>query len=633
MASKAKVECSLNTTECILETITSILIEIREQNNEYNWDPLTFVFTAIIGIIAILVAGLAAFQAFLAAGPGRTKSGAYAIGPWSQLNRRKFDLTEMRFRTTSSTPIITMYSLNYSALRLECSLSSDQDPARLGKGEDEYFPATWLALLSHLSLDKTKLWDQVKITGADFIPSELSAVPAYGSIIFVVTLAMILSGGRGHLTVDQESGLPRVRYRYFNLIFRQHPLLGIIGFFEMYGEEPFRSRWHVEIYKRVLQAHGYLGIPDPRYGGIINTSISMDQEFSFVPCEGDDYMIQIADEIEERCPHTNQAPKPACLNVHDYVRDHINHFLFYGPFCLSTVSVPDLLPYFFPHKKARLRERLDTLLLQSRFWGIRSTAYCGLPPKLSANGADFRLQLINAAMSWARSSIRSDIDELKLRERDYKDCSAYLDKDAEVGRERMPNRWGVRDELRSLDSWLKQIEPYALCRIITLGFIGDGIRQMIDPVEQQPILEASSGAKNATVPSYLDGILLPILHDKLGHLLEAISKPNSSKRLRYGSEEIAQTMRHDMSEHLRKIQDLWEMEELHLNDVVSMSGDGADGGQEHDRHVWKLTSATFHPLDNVLIYRAVLMTILYCLSSDSSDVIENDAWDIIVPIA
>lgn len=155
MATKTNAECLLNTTECMLQTVASILNEIQEQNSEYNWDPLTFIFTAIIGVIAIAFAALTAFQAFLTAGPGRTKSGAYAIGPWSRHNYRKFDWSEMRFRTVSSTPILTVESLSNRSS--ESSISSHKESGGLRKRREDYFPATWLALLTQLSLDFTTI--------------------------------------------------------------------------------------------------------------------------------------------------------------------------------------------------------------------------------------------------------------------------------------------------------------------------------------------------------------------------------------------------------------------------------------------------------------------------------------------
>ncbi|KAJ3538922.1 hypothetical protein NM208_g5346 [Fusarium decemcellulare] len=246
MASNIKIECSLNTTECILETIVSILSEIQQQNDEYNWDPLTFMFTAIIGVIAIIFAALAVLQALLAAGPGRTKSGPYAIGPWFNLNERKFDRADMRFRTISSTPVLTVDSFKRALLKDSIEYMDHKQVASIllwknaktfRKGREEYFPATWLAMLTILGLDKTNLWE-TRLTGADYIPSEFSAVPAYGSIRFVTFLAVFLSQGTARLTIDKDSDLPRVQGLNFNLIFRHHPSLGGIGFFEMYGKMP-----------------------------------------------------------------------------------------------------------------------------------------------------------------------------------------------------------------------------------------------------------------------------------------------------------------------------------------------------------------------------------------------------------
>ncbi|KAF4454632.1 hypothetical protein F53441_2866 [Fusarium austroafricanum] len=486
-------------TDCILETITSILSEIQEQNNEYNWDPLTFVFTAIIGIIAIIFAALTAFQALLTAGSGRTKSGAYAIGPWSKRNHRKFDWAEMRCRTTSSTPILTVDLLNLNLLEnpQEGSSCHNQDLKRFKKGQEDYFPATWLALLTHLSLDNTELWEVVKLTGADHIPSEFSAVPAYGSIGFVATLAMILSRGFGRLTIDQESGLPRVCDRRFNLIFRQHPLLGAIGFFEMYGKMASQdSGWHSKIHGRLLQAHDNVG--------------------------------------------------------------------------------------------------------------------------------NNKLHPTSTAISWAKSVIGPDIDELELGEKAYALCSTYLQKsptqESEYKDECIKNQHTLREELKSIDLWLKQTEPYVLCRMLTLS----------------PILEAPSHTENATVHYNPHGALSRLLNGKLGYFLDAIGRPNSFDCL-YSvgwtyAVQSRMAVRRDTFEGLTKIRDLWQMGELSLKDEASGGEDRADGSQEHKSPAWKLPHATLHPLDDLLIYRVVLMTLLYSLSSDSSDLIDEDSYRLIVPM-
>ncbi|RSL66146.1 hypothetical protein CEP54_003906 [Fusarium duplospermum] len=207
MSSKS-TECSLNTTECILKTVVSILNEIQDENNEYNWDPLNFAVTAVIGVIALFFAALAIVQALLTSGPGRTKSGAYAIGAWSRLNDTKFDWVEMRYRTVSWTPVLLARAISGSGwdvlrhirVRRTHGLPPAkeyvglEDPKHLKKKPHDYFPAKWLALLTAMQLDETVIWG-VKSTGADYIPSDFSTVPAYGSIRFVVTLAIIF--GRG----------------------------------------------------------------------------------------------------------------------------------------------------------------------------------------------------------------------------------------------------------------------------------------------------------------------------------------------------------------------------------------------------------------------------------------------------
>lgn len=631
MASKTKAECLLNTTECVLETITSILSEIQEQNNEYNWDPLTFGFTAIIGVIAIVFAALTAFQAFLAAGPGRTKSGAYAIGPWSRRNYRKFDWAEMRFRTTSSTPILTAESLNFRLLEAfkDGSIGSVQDPGGPGKGPEEYFPATWLALLTHLSLDYTGFWQEMKLTGADFIPSEFSAVPAYGSIRFVATLAMILSRGRSRLTIDRKSGLPSVRDPRFNLIFRQHPLLGVTGFFEIYGKmRSQHSGWQREMHGRLLQAHGHMSIPgsghwNPRDKALIDFG----RIFTFNPVERGG-IEHFTDCVQQKCPHRNEEPKPACFNLLDHFKGFDLDFFVNGPLYLLLAYVPDRdsLPFFFPHKKAKLRERLDTLLIQSRFWGLRSMADCDTLSSPLANIANNKLDLASTATSWAKSKTGHDIDKLELDGEAYELSLTYLKErptqDREYNEESKKYQHTLWSELETIDLWLQQIESHVLCRKLTLSVIGDGIRQIIDVVQQQQqqqIPEDPFHAKNTTVSSNRHG-----LKGRVNYFLDAIEKPGSFNCLYTARltvlRQFPMEVKRDTSEGLTKILDLWQIEEVSLRD------------QEYRSRAWKLPNATHHPLDDILIYRAVLITLLYSFSSDSSALLDEDSYGLIVPI-
>ena len=650
MATNAKIECSLNTTECILETIASILGEVQEQNAEYNWDPLTFLFTAIIGVIAIVFAALTAFQSFLAAGPGRTKSGAYAIGPWSRQNHRKFDFTEMRFRTTASTPILTIDSLDLSLL--ENRRFAWLSPERVSKGANDYFPATWLALLSHLALDNTRFWGEVKMTGADFIPSELSAVPAYGSIRFVATLAMILSQGFGHLTIDRETGLPRIRDRRFNLTFRHHPLLGVIGFFEMYGKIKFQeSNRGRELYERLLQAHGQMDFSARRLDDErIKTTIKANQALTFNPHEGGVFMKSFQARLRQECPHRDQQPKPACLNLVLYSDTLLICCYVKGPLCLLLARNPEALPSVFPHKRTKLCERLSTLLLQSRFWSMISSASYDLHLSPSMNEVYDGLQFTKTVVSWARSEVDPDIDELNLSDSTYRCCLdgivKTLNQEGRYDDQTITTQSLIERDLECIDSWLKKIEPYILCRKLTLSVIGEGIQQMIDTVQQQSSSEPEPDVTYTAVHSSLDVYMLPTLYGKLSHFLKAVDDHFNWSRL-YSEKWIQETfprvsrfqgdlntVKYDTFEGLRRIQELWAIRDLHVNVEDSGSEDGADQGQVHEIHeyAWKFPTATVHPLDDLLIYRPVLLTLIYCLSSDSSELMDEDAYGTIVPI-
>ncbi|KAL5611370.1 hypothetical protein FOBRF1_007487 [Fusarium oxysporum] len=264
--------------------------ELRAKNNEYNWDPLTFAFTAAIGFVALFFAALTIGQSLLAAGPGRLKSGAYAIGPWARLNKREFDWSEMRFRTGSYTPVLIEQAVirkqwedcngiksgrrKYALWHKTNHMSNYEVPRQLKNISKDHFPGAWLALLTALGLDETRLWEE-KSTGADYLAAEFPVVPAYGSIRAVTMLAIILSQDSGRIYIDLETNLPRIHGNGFNLTVRQHPLLGAVGIFGMHSPEqvmkiPSHKRTPGYIRNTFLQANGYMDILKAGPGRIAN---------------------------------------------------------------------------------------------------------------------------------------------------------------------------------------------------------------------------------------------------------------------------------------------------------------------------------------------------------------------------
>ncbi|KAG7287146.1 hypothetical protein NEMBOFW57_006651 [Staphylotrichum longicolle] len=172
MASTIDINCPLNTTECIFQAVVALLDQVREKNAEFNWDPLSFGFTAVTGVAAACFAAITIVQALFAAGPGRLKSSRYAIGPWAKFTRHFFDPQEWRFRSLAQTPVIVFSSQDGVG---------DQHKYFIA-GSSELRPAGWNALLSHLRLDKPEFWGR-KPTGADHLLQDLSAVPAVPALL------------------------------------------------------------------------------------------------------------------------------------------------------------------------------------------------------------------------------------------------------------------------------------------------------------------------------------------------------------------------------------------------------------------------------------------------------------------
>ncbi|KAL2135944.1 hypothetical protein VTI74DRAFT_6172 [Chaetomium olivicolor] len=223
MASTIDINCPLNTTECIFQAVVALLDQVREQNAQFDWDPLSFVFTAVTGVAAACFAAITIVQALFAAGPGRLKSSRYAIGPWAKFTRHYFDRQEWRFRSVAQTPVIVFSSQDGLG---------DQHKHFITKSS-EYQPAGWNALLSHLRLNKPEFWGR-KLTGADHLPQELSAVPAYGNIAAIITLAIAQAGGHCEMVPDQDSQFLMVRGDAFQLRMRKHAVLGTVATFEIY---------------------------------------------------------------------------------------------------------------------------------------------------------------------------------------------------------------------------------------------------------------------------------------------------------------------------------------------------------------------------------------------------------------
>jgi len=636
------LNCSLNTTECILETLAAVLGELKAQRSEYNWDPLTFGVTAAIGILALIVAVLTVGQGLIAAGPGRLKSSRNALGPWAKFSRRTFDRTEMRFRTIAYTPVLVVpHRVRPSRLAARDNATYHEDvPYWYRKIEDEeewserelsgllvggtyHFPATWLALLTSAGLDDIELWER-KPTGADYIPAEMPAVPAYGSIGVVIALAAAYSEDELQLVIDSGSNLPRIQSREFSVVFRHHPSLGVVGFYENHRGR-IESRWgrHATIAMRsIMTAQGNMESSIRRQ--LRHDSSGPDPQHIF-----DNWLTADSMHMTRDCPcqSLEDIPNPACCS-RDRVAPWTTHCAAhpwmdtndkYSPASLVLAVKPLIYPKLFPIANHRLREKLHMLLIQSRFWAMKPPDWENLNPAFE-DGFTLDLRyVIEKAMTWAQRVVAGPVVQLDLSLKLHRVvviCIADL----------YSSRWnldpidrfmlfrGMLEEIHKITEWLSSIRwpdekgwaEEIRCRQRAICGVGSNLDYLCR--EWDEVNTPKGGPEIELVPPvvFVDNALHGVLCTIKSYTASMWANPFSRERKPFLP--IIST------DSLNKVHNLWEL-------------DGSSPPK------FKLPDDVQHPLDDLLIYRAVLIAIVYSSTQDTSSLINNNLFDMVVPIA
>lgn len=269
-----------NSTDCLLRTLLEFLkIQQEADDTEIDWDPISFAFTLLIGLLAIFFALATVLQAIFAAGKGRRRTSHLAIGQWSQKTTRRWDWSEMNFHFTASTPILREASLSYMPWQSGTTTEprngdrvdaedgeqhTDEEPAHelvdstdssgislrfedrglwtyvrrftsnLNPSQSRRPFAAWLGFFEEVGLHQLDCqdWgDSVREVSADCLPDDLVAAPAYVEIGAIVAAAAI--SGIQKLDVDQQN-YPILLGRGFQVDFRLHPALGVVGAYSRY---------------------------------------------------------------------------------------------------------------------------------------------------------------------------------------------------------------------------------------------------------------------------------------------------------------------------------------------------------------------------------------------------------------
>lgn len=246
----AKCPENQNSTDCLLRALLNVLAEQKQAPHEgIDWDPITFGFTLLIGLVASMIALATVFQAVLAGGKGGRRANSRAIGRWSKYTTRKWIFSEMSWSYTAYTPVLRLSSLYQQCHNATEEKQPREESKRLGlmrqstlpsRGEAGSskgrisgaapYPATWLGLFQSTGLENFDDFDLTPTT-ADYLPDDLIAVPASAEVGAIVTITA--AAGVHRLDIDTDP-YPVILGHSFQFDFRQHPVLGLIGAFSEY---------------------------------------------------------------------------------------------------------------------------------------------------------------------------------------------------------------------------------------------------------------------------------------------------------------------------------------------------------------------------------------------------------------
>ncbi|KAF0320069.1 hypothetical protein GQ607_012663 [Colletotrichum asianum] len=231
-----------NSTDCLLRTLIRLVgDQNRADDAKIDWDPVTFVFTAIIGVIAIVFALIPVVQAFLTAGRANRRSSRRAIGSWSENRKRRWNKSEWTFDFVVQVPIFRSLSLQIKQWEIEREESDTSEEIR-GPGPrnekrvgrkyaSQQTAATWPNFFRMVGLDGVVTQGEYgfsRSVDVGFLPDDLVAAPAYAEIGVIISTAA-LHPDTHTLLLEGTTGYPIILGRSFQFEFRQHPLLGLVG--------------------------------------------------------------------------------------------------------------------------------------------------------------------------------------------------------------------------------------------------------------------------------------------------------------------------------------------------------------------------------------------------------------------
>jgi hypothetical protein len=335
-----------------------------------RWDVPTLAVTAVIGVVALAFAAMTVLQGVLSAGPGHRKCSQNAIGYWSKNTKRRWNWSLFRRDSFAYTPVLTSSVIGGMCIEEYRGLWKHK------KRTSTDSPATWLNLLKYIDMDDF-VWDHFKMhtkrTAADYLPSEVQAVPAFIDVDTIVVLAAIT--GCDTLTIESEFGYPLITGATIQVHFRRDPFLGVVASFENYGIERSKKE---ELQKKVEKPlwHRLL------FGDTKNPQSSKKHEFFPAQWGMLQYMSfgipAISIDIHAKAL---QHPVP-CRHHFGHDQAKLLRLLERPSLSWLLYAIPMNLVEIFPAKSAMIEALLGTVVVQGAYWSKSHLAKQDLAAKL-----------------------------------------------------------------------------------------------------------------------------------------------------------------------------------------------------------------------------------------------------------
>ncbi|KAI0812932.1 hypothetical protein GGR55DRAFT_703640 [Xylaria sp. FL0064] len=324
-----------NSTDCLLRVLLDFLEKKAKDNDEkFDWDPVTFGFTAPVGILAAVFGLISIIVATIAAGPGRRKSSALAIGEWSTLTSRKWDWSGLTWESTAATPLLTIANVK-EVLKRGAAKNNDNG------NNNNYNSGNILSLY----------------TLADYLPADILGAPACGEVGFIIT-AMTCAGDSFESASDRSS-YPVIIGNGFQFDFREHPILGTVGAFSHHRPPKSQGLPPQPPSPRQMQhAEGKVDVSKLlRQPGQPRATVT-ETEINAISLSSPKHLLET---VHGNCNNQNKLCSMKAL----FSRGDDHHLLW-----LLVGEAPDFPPAIFPATAASERDLLSALALSSKFWSM-----------------------------------------------------------------------------------------------------------------------------------------------------------------------------------------------------------------------------------------------------------------------